>query len=85
MPPGHDNVNGCCEEPEGITFSLENGIVLASWSCTDEIVPLGPLEAVTAMMEDFLAQNRFAAKLMDSVSSLKDAEGEGAEPDSTES
>ncbi len=39
-----------------IIFSLVNETVLASWHGKSEFVELGPLEAVTYMMRDFLAQ-----------------------------
>lgn len=55
------------EDPQStrndIVFSLENGIVWASWPGIGQRVSLGPQEAVAYMMKDFLAQNEVAERL----------------------
>ena len=55
---GHDN------KPETqVIFSLEDGFVWASFPGTEGAIKLGNSNAVTAMMEDFLAQYAIGKRL----------------------
>jgi len=49
--------------PGTIIFSLEDGIVWASWDGAEIRIPLGPQHEVEAMMLDFLAQSEIAKRL----------------------
>jgi hypothetical protein len=49
--------------PSGVIFSREQGQVWASWHGDEAPVCLGSEKRVAAMMEDYLAQVRLAAKL----------------------
>jgi hypothetical protein len=46
-----------------VVFSSLNGRVWASWPGTDASVDLGPLDDVTEMMRDFLAQRELGERL----------------------
>ena len=46
-----------------IIFSSRNGYVWASWEDTDVSVRLGRHDMVTAMMQDFLAQDALGDRL----------------------
>ena len=50
-----------------IIFSLMDGFVWASWPGTDVVVKLGSHDAVSVMMQDFLAQNALADRLENRV------------------
>ena len=51
-------------EPEqNVIFSSREGFVWASWPQTEAAVKLGRLEAVAAMMRDFLAQEDLGKRL----------------------
>ena len=54
---------GADESSGGIVFSLEKGQVLASWYGQGSPVLLGSQRKVSAMMEDFLAQEELGNRL----------------------
>ena len=54
-----------------VIFSLMDGFVWASWPGTDVVVRLGGHDAVSVMMQDFLAQNAVAARLENRVAVRK--------------
>ena len=55
--------SGSNEVSKGIVFSQQGGHVYASWYGGRSFVPMGPEAEVTAMMQDFLAQQELGKRL----------------------
>ena len=53
----------CAPDRDDVIFSVEDGIVRASWPGTSEAVELGSYYAVVFIMRDFLAQYDLGERL----------------------
>jgi hypothetical protein len=60
-----------CENPkheDELVFSMKDDAVWVTWPGTSATVRLGPHDAVTAMMRDYLAQTALAERLQGRLS-----------------